>query len=166
LRAIADLWPFGEGHIDVPTKGKMLFLPQRPYMPVGTLREALSYPDVPTRFNTAAYEAALDMSRLAHLKTRLDETNNWAWLLSGGEQQRLSFARLFLQRPQYVFLDEATSALDEENELALYRTMLEFLPDMTLVSVSHHPQLRTFHQHNLHLEPNGTGSFRAVKSII
>jgi putative ATP-binding cassette transporter len=73
---------------------------------------------------------------------------------------------LFLQRPQYVFLDEATSALDEENELSLYRTMLEFLPEITLVSVSHHPQLRTFHQHNLHLEPNGTGGFRAVKSII
>ena len=166
LRAIADLWPFGEGRIDVPTKGKMLFLPQRPYMPVGTLREALSYPDAPTRFNTAAYETALEMSRLAHLSARLDEQNNWAWLLSGGEQQRLSFARLFLQRPQYVFLDEATSALDEENELSLYRTMLEFLPDMTLVSVSHHPQLRAFHQHNLHLESNGTGGFRAVKSII
>ena len=166
LRAIADLWPFGEGRIDVPTKGKMLFLPQRPYMPVGTLREALSYPDAPTRFNTAAYETALEMSRLAHLSARLDEQNNWAWLLSGGEQQRLSFARLFLQRPQYVFLDEATSALDEENELSLYRTMLEFLPDMTLVSVSHHPQLRAFHQHSLHLEPNGTGGFRAVKSII
>ena len=106
------------------------------------------------------------MSRLAHLSARLDEQNSWAWLLSGGEQQRLSFARLFLQRPQYVFLDEATSALDEENELSLYRTMLEFLPDMTLVSVSHHPQLRAFHQHNLHLESNGTGGFRAVKSII
>ena len=166
LRAIAGLWPFGEGRIDVPTKGKTLFLPQRPYMPVSTLREALSYPDAPTRFNTAGYETALEMSRLGHLSARLDEVNNWAWLLSGGEQQRLSFARLFLQRPQYVFLDEATSALDEENELSLYRTMLEFLPDITLVSVSHHPQLREFHQHCLHLESNGMGGYRAVKSVI
>ena len=152
LRAVAHLWPFGQGHIDVPSKGKMLFLPQKPYMPIGSLREALSYPDAPERFNEAAYETALEMAQLSHLKTRLDEHNNWSWLLSGGEQQRLSFARLFLQRPQYVFLDEATSALDEENEKTLYQTMLAFLPDMTLVSVSHHPQLTQFHHKRLHLE--------------
>ncbi len=166
LRAIADLWPFGEGRIDVPTKGKMLFLPQRPYMPVGSLREALAYPESPARYNDAAYETALEMSRLGHLSARLDEENNWAWLLSGGEQQRLSFARMFLQRPQYAFLDEATSALDEDNELALYRTMLEFIPELTLVSISHHAQLREFHQHNLHLEKNATGGFRPVKTVI
>ncbi len=166
LRAVAHLWPFGQGHIDVPSKGKMLFLPQKPYMPIGSLREALSYPDAPERFNEAAYETALEMAQLSHLKTRLDEHNNWSWLLSGGEQQRLSFARLFLQRPQYVFLDEATSALDEENEKTLYQTMLAFLPDMTLVSVSHHPQLTQFHHKRLHLEKDGAGSFKPIQSVI
>ena len=166
LRAVAHLWPFGQGHIDVPSKGKMLFLPQKPYMPIGSLREALSYPDAPERFNEAAYETALEMAQLSHLKTRLDEHNNWSWLLSGGEQQRLSFARLFLQRPQYVFLDEATSALDEENEKTLYQTMLAFLPDMTLVSVSHHPQLTQFHHKRLHLEQDGAGSFKPIQSVI
>ena len=166
LRAIAALWPFGQGHIDVPSKGKMLFLPQRPYMPVGSLREALSYPDAPDRFNDAAYETALDMAQLPHLKGRLAETNNWAWLLSGGEQQRLSFARLFLQRPQYVFLDEATSALDETNEKNLYQTMLSFLPEITLVSVSHHPQLTQFHQKRLHLEEDVAGGFKPIQSVI
>ena len=166
LRAVAHLWPFGQGHIDVPSKGKMLFLPQKPYMPIGSLREALSYPDAPERFNEAAYETALEMAQLSHLKTRLDEHNNWSWLLSGGEQQRLSFARLFLQRPQYVFLDEATSALEEENEKTLHQTMLAFLPDMTLVSVSHHPQLTQFHHKRLHLEQDGAGSFKPIQSVI
>ena len=166
LRAVAHLWPFGQGHIDVPSKGKMLFLPQKPYMPIGSLREALSYPDAPERFNDAAYETALEMAQLSHLAGRLDEHNNWSWLLSGGEQQRLSFARLFLQRPQYVFLDEATSALDEENEKTLYQTMLAFLPDMTLVSVSHHPQLTQFHHKRLHLEQDGAGSFKPIQSVI
>ena len=166
LRAVAHLWPFGQGHIDVPSKGKMLFLPQKPYMPIGSLREALSYPDAPERFNEAAYETALEMAQLSHLAGRLDEHNNWSWLLSGGEQQRLSFARLFLQRPQYVFLDEATSALDEENEKTLYQTMLAFLPDMTLVSVSHHPQLTQFHHKRLHLEQDGAGSFKPIQSVI
>ena len=166
LRAVAHLWPFGQGHIDVPSKGKMLFLPQKPYMPIGSLREALSYPDAPERFNDAAYETALEMAQLSHLAGRLDEHNNWSWLLSGGEQQRLSFARLFLQRPQYVFLDEATSALDEENEKTLYQTMLAFLPDMTLVSVSHHPQLTQFHHKRLHLERDGACSFKPIQSVI
>ena len=166
LRAVAHLWPFGQGHIDVPSKGKMLFLPQKPYMPIGSLREALSYPDAPERFNDAAYETALEMAQLSHLAGRLDEHNNWSWLLSGGEQQRLSFARLFLQRPQYVFLDEATSALDETNEKNLYQTMLSFLPEITLVSVSHHPQLTQFHQKRLHLEEDVAGGFKPIQSVI
>lgn len=167
LRAIASLWPFGQGHIDVPSKGKMLFLPQKPYMPIGSLREALAYPQDGSRYNDQAYETALDMAQLSHLKNRLAEENNWSWLLSGGEQQRLSFARLFLQRPQYVFLDEATSALDEDNEVKLYQTLLSFLPDITLVSVSHHPQLAPFHQKRLHLEVDTIhGGFKPVQSMI
>lgn len=161
LRAIAGMWPFGQGRIDVPNKGKMMFLPQRPYMPVATLREALSYPDVPERFNDEAYRTVLSMSRMEHLSERLDEHNHWAWLLSGGEQQRLSFARLFLHKPQYVLLDEATSALDEVNELLMYQTMLEHTPEVTLISVSHHPQLASFHPNHLHLVAEGQG-FRPI----
>lgn len=166
LRAIAGLWYFGRGHIDVPTRGKTVFLPQKPYMPIGTLREALAYPDAPECYNDAAYAHALELARLEHLKNRLDEINNWAWLLSGGEQQRVSFARLFLQRPSYAFLDEATSALDEVNEQALYQTLLEFLPDITLVSVSHHEALGKYHQRRLHLQADAGGGFRAVSSEI
>lgn len=162
LRAVAHLWPFGQGHIDAEQR-QMLFLPQTLYAN-HSLREALSHPDAPERFNDAAYETALEMAQLSHLAGRLDEHNNWSWLLSGGEQQRLSFARLFSQRPQYVFLDEA-SALDEENEKTLYQTMLAFLPDMTLVSVSHHPQLTQFHHKRLHLEKDGAGSFKPGFSL-
>ncbi|MFZ1891664.1 MAG: ABC transporter ATP-binding protein/permease [Formosimonas sp.] len=161
LRAIAALWPYGRGHIDVPQKSKIQFLPQRPYFPVATLRDALAYPAAADAYTDAAYETVLEMSQLKHLQTRLSETNNWLQVLSGGEQQRLAFARVFLQRPDYLFLDEATASLDLDNEHALYTTLVSFLPNLTLVSVSHHEQLKEFHNHALHLTPDELGGFKA-----
>ena len=166
LRAIAQLWPYGKGHIDVPAKAKMLFLPQRPYFPIATLREALSYPASSNAYNDAAYETVLEMSQLHHLKDRLNESANWGQILSGGEQQRLAFARVFLQRPEYLFLDEATSALDLENERSLYTTLLDFMPKVTLISVSHHAQLTQYHNHRLDLTADATAEMGGFKAKI
>ncbi|GHA78836.1 ABC transporter ATP-binding protein [Formosimonas limnophila] len=166
LRAVAALWPYGKGHIDVPSKGKIQFLPQRPYFPIASLREALAYPAPADMYQDAAYETVLEMCQLSHLKTRLSEENTWGQVLSGGEQQRLAFARVFLQRPDYLFLDEATASLDIENEKTLYATLLEFLPNITLVSVSHHEQLKTYHTHALHLSADALGGFKAKTQTI
>lgn len=166
LRAIAQLWFYGKGHIDVPTMGKTQFLPQRPYFPIASLRDALAYPLAGDAFKDAAFESVLEMSQLAHLKPRLSESSNWGQILSGGEQQRLAFARVFLVRPDYLFLDEATSALDEANETALYATLLESLPKLTLVSISHHPQLAQYHNHALTLVADPIGGFKAKTTVI
>lgn len=161
LRAIAALWPYGRGQIDVPAKAKVQFLPQRPYFPIASLRDALAYPLNADAYKDAAYEAVLEMAQLEHLKERLSETTNWGQILSGGEQQRLAFARVFLQRPDYLFLDEATASLDIANETALYATLLEFLPNLTLVSISHHEQLKAYHNHGLNLSADELGGFKA-----
>ena len=166
LRAIAQLWPYGKGHIDVPAKAKVLFLPQRPYFPIATLREALSYPATGDAYKDAAYETVLEMSQLHHLKDRLSESANWGQILSGGEQQRLAFARVFLQRPEYLFLDEATSALDLDNERSLYATLLEFMPKVTLISVSHHTQLTQYHNQSLDLTADTAGGMGGFKAKI
>jgi vitamin B12/bleomycin/antimicrobial peptide transport system ATP-binding/permease protein len=143
LRAIAGLWPFGHGHIRL-AEGSVLFLPQRPYLPLGTLADALKYPGTiqPDRETMAE---ALRTVGLGHFVDHLDEDGNWAQRLSGGEQQRLGFARVLLMRPEIVFLDEATSALDEASETALYRLLREAEWRPTIVSVGHHRSLMRFH---------------------
>jgi putative ATP-binding cassette transporter len=145
LRAIAGLWPFGRGSIRVGG-GRALFLPQRPYLPLGTLADALAYPGLATAHDRAELEATLRAVGLAYLVDRLDEDGNWAQRLSGGEQQRLGFARVLLARPEIVFLDEATSALDEAAEAALYRLLREAEWQPTIVSVGHHATLKRFHE--------------------
>jgi vitamin B12/bleomycin/antimicrobial peptide transport system ATP-binding/permease protein len=143
LRAIAGLWPFGRGRIRL-AEGTVLFLPQHPYLPLGTLADALKYPGNvwPDRETMAN---ALRTVGLARLVEHLDEDGNWAQRLSGGEQQRLGFARVLLLRPSIVFLDEATSALDEPGEDALYRLLREADWHPTIVSVGHHRSLKRFH---------------------
>jgi putative ATP-binding cassette transporter len=147
LRAIAGIWPFGRGEISIG-EGATLFLPQRPYLPLGTLVRALSYPNgekscVPApRFAALLAEVGLD-----GLAEELNTVDNWSQRLSVGEQQRLAFARILLARPAFLFLDEATSALDEPSEARLYR-MLRAAPwRPTLVSVGHRSTLRSFHDH-------------------
>jgi putative ATP-binding cassette transporter len=144
LRAIAGLWPFGRGRIRVGD-GRCLFLPQRPYLPLGTLADALVYPRAAGELPRESLVDALRAVGLPGLADRLDEEANWAQRLSIGEQQRLAFARVLLVRPEIVFLDEATSALDEAAEISLYRLLREAPWRPTIVSVGHHGTLRRFH---------------------
>jgi putative ATP-binding cassette transporter len=144
LRAIAGLWPFGRGRIRVGD-GRCLFLPQRPYLPLGTLADALVYPRAAAELPRESLAEALRAVGLPDLVDRLEEEANWAQRLSIGEQQRLAFARVLLVRPEIVFLDEATSALDEAAEVYLYRLLREAPWRPTIVSVGHHGTLRRFH---------------------
>ena len=144
LRAIAGLWPFGRGHIRV-ADGRALFLPQRPYLPLGTLADALVYPRAAAELPRARLVEALCAVGLPQLGERLDEEGNWAQRLSIGEQQRVAFARVLLARPEIVFLDEATSALDEAAEMSLYRLLREAPWRPTIVSIGHHGTLQRVH---------------------
>ena len=144
LRAIAGLWPFGRGRIRV-TDGRVLFLPQRPYLPLGTLADALAYPHAATELPRERLVEALRAVGLPQLVDRLDEEGNWAQRLSIGEQQRVAFARVLLARPEIVFLDEATSALDEAAEMSLYRLLRDAPWRPTIVSIGHNTSLQRFH---------------------
>jgi len=144
LRAIAGIWPFGRGKVRLDAR-RAFFLPQKPYIPLGSLRDALTYPDAGTGIERDRLIAVLDQVGLGYLAPDLDKINNWAQRLSGGEQERLAFARVLLAEPAIIFLDEATAALDEDSEAALYR-MLRNLPwHPTIVSVGHRSTLRGFH---------------------
>jgi putative ATP-binding cassette transporter len=144
MRAIAGLWPFGRGRIRV-TDGRCLFLPQRPYLPLGILADALVYPHSARELPRDSLVEALRAVGLPQLVDHLDEEANWAQRLSIGEQQRLAFARVLLARPEVVFLDEATSALDEPAEMSLYRVLRDASWRPTIVSVGHHGNLRRVH---------------------
>jgi vitamin B12/bleomycin/antimicrobial peptide transport system ATP-binding/permease protein len=144
LRALSGLWPFGRGRIRL-ADARALFLPQRPYLPLGTLADALVYPHAAAEAPRAQLAEALRAVGLPRLVDRLDEEANWAQRLSIGEQQRLAFARVLLAQPEIVFLDEATSALDEAAETALYRLLRDAPWRPTIVSVGHHGSLRRYH---------------------
>jgi putative ATP-binding cassette transporter len=153
FRALAGIWPFGAGTVAIPEGRRVLFLPQRPYLPIAPLREALSYPDRPEGHTDTELRQALVDSRLPHLLDRLDEQANWSLELSGGEQQRIGFARVFLYRPDWLFLDEATSALDEDTEQALYALVRNRFPGITLISIAHREAVAKFHRRRLTLRP-------------
>lgn len=153
FRVLAGLWPFGRGVVQIPKDAKALFLPQRPYIPIGTLAEALCYPAKPETYTRQELGEALTACELGHFTDRLDETANWALLMSPGEQQRLSFARAILIRPDWLFLDEASSALDEATEARLYGLLGERLPNVTMVSIAHKPSVLPFHDLRLALDP-------------
>jgi len=153
FRALAGIWPFGRGIVRVPREAHPLFLPQKPYLPLGSLRTAVSYPAQPRP--DAEIVAALRLVGLPHLGGRLDEEHNWSLQLSPGEQQRLAIARALLLRPDWLFLDEATSALDETAEEMLYRTLKRQLPETTLVSIGHRTSLARFHDRHLAIVRDG-----------
>jgi len=157
FRAIAGIWPFGAGEIRLPRGGRILFLPQKPYLPIGTLREVVSYPTPPDGIDDTVLREALDAVGLPALTARLGEHAHWALALSPGEQQRIAFARALVQKPEWLFLDEATSALDEETEARLYALLRERLPGTAVVSVGHRNTLRAFHGRRLVVTPNGAG---------
>ncbi|HMH75129.1 MAG TPA: ABC transporter ATP-binding protein/permease [Candidatus Udaeobacter sp.] len=158
FRAIAGIWPFGTGQISLPRDGRVLFLPQKPYLPIGTLREVVSYPTPPGGIDDSALREALDAVGLSALTGRLGEHAHWALALSPGEQQRIAFARALVQKPAWLFLDEATSALDEESEVRLYTLLRARLPGVTVVSVGHRSTLRPFHARSLVVTPHGAGA--------
>lgn len=153
FRALAGIWPFGHGRITLPTDARILFLPQRPYLPLGTLANVLCYPDAAADYPHESMTEALAACRLPHLADRLNESGNWAMALSPGEQQRIAFARALLYRPDWLFLDEATSALDAATEADLYALLKERLPEATLVGIAHKPGLARFHDRRLVIDP-------------
>lgn len=165
FRVLAGIWPFGRGRITLPRDARVLFLPQRPYLPLGTLREALSYPDSPDEHSKEKIMDALGACRLSHLERQIDESGNWSLSLSPGEQQRVAFARALLYRPDWLFLDEASSALDEATETEVYRTLKERLPDTTLISIAHKPGVLRFHESRVNIHPlSGKVSFEEQRA--
>ena len=158
FRAIAGIWPFGRGRITMPAGDRVLFLPQKPYLPLGTIREIVSYPTPPAGLTDATLREALEAVGLPQLGDKLDESANWALRLSPGEQQRIAFARALVQKPDWLFLDEATSAVDEASEGPLYALLRERLPGATVISVGHRSTLRPFHARRLVIRPNGPGT--------
>lgn len=161
FRAIAGLWSWGEGEIRVPCREASMFMPQRPYLPLGTLASALCYPAAPDAFARESLEEALRRCRLPHLVARLGEPARWDRVLSLGEQQRVAFARLLLHRPRWVFMDEATSALDEANQAAMFALLREALPGAAVVSIGHRPGLDRHHDREL-VVTAGPGGARLV----
>ena len=151
FRAIAGIWPFGRGQVHQPS-GRCLFLPQRPYIPLGSLRHIVCYPTPPGAHTHEEIGQALRDAGLPQLVDHLDADEPWAQRLSGGEQQRLALARALLAKPDWLFLDAATASLEPEAEAQLYRTLKERLPHTTIVSIAHQPSVAAFHDRHLVLE--------------
>lgn len=158
LRAVAGLWPYRTGAVVIADNTQMLFVPQQSYMPIGTLKAALCYPDIEARFDDASCARVLEQCGLAALLPALQQPDHWGRRLSPGEQQRVGFARVLLQRPQVVFLDESTSALDLDTERRLYRVLIEQLPQTAILSVAHRESLADFHPRTLTLEADAAAT--------
>lgn len=159
FRAVSGIWPFGEGQVSRPEGASIMLLPQRPYIPVGTLRGAVAYPSTEDVYSDAAMIAALEAAKLAHLAGQLDEDRAWAQTLSLGEQQRLAIARALLAQPAWLLLDEATAAMDEPTEAEIYRMLASELPGTTVVSIGHRSTLIAFHTRQIAMRPTGDGLF-------
>ncbi len=159
FRAISGIWPFGDGNVVAPEGVSLLLLPQRPYIPMGPLRAAVSYPAAPDNFSDDAIRAALVRAQLPDYVSKLDDEDNWSQRLSGGEQQRIAIARALLAKPDWLFLDEATAALDEATEARIYRALHEALPETTIISIGHRASLTAFHQRQIAMQPGNNGIF-------
>lgn len=157
LRAIAGLWPFQQGRIRLPGGARVMFVPQKSYLPDGPLEEVLAYPEPVRQGDRARFAQALQDCRLPHLVPRLAEAGRWSHQLSPGEQQRLAFAQVLLLRPDVLFMDEATSALDNDTEAHLMTLLNERLPACAVVSVAHRTTLDAFHGHRLELQAPDRG---------
>ena len=163
VRAIAGLWPWGSGSIEVKKEAKMFLLPQRPYVPLGTLRRAATYPEAPESRTAEEVADAFKRVGLEHLVDKIDREGPWDQTLSGGEKQRLAFARILLHHPDIVVLDEATAALDPQSQIKLMKLLVE-RPRLTLVSVGHRPELEAFHTRKIVLARRAGGA-RLVRDV-
>lgn len=160
LRVIAGIWPFVSGEVFFPQHQRILFLPQTPYMPIGTLAEAMIFPNQTSPHLQSQLEAILHECQLDKFIPRLHEVARWSEQLSPGEQQRIAFARLLLQKPDWVFMDESTSMLDVASEKYLYELVRKQLPNCSIVSVGHRPTLDAFHDHVVDM-----GKYRTAAAV-
>ena len=163
LRAIAGIWPYGTGEISLPTGWRTMFLPQRPYLPLGSLRRAIYYPQPVLENTDDNLTGLLERFGLQNLAGQLDAVDDWSRILSLGEQQRLAFIRILLLRPDIVFLDESTSALDEPREAQAYEILHQMLPQMAVVSVGHRSSLLNCHDKQLVLAGDGYWKLQDIK---
>ena len=157
FKVVAGLWPWGEGRVELPSGATIFFMPQRPYLPDGSLRGVVSYPSAPSRFELAAIGAVLQRTGLGHLIPRLDEAGNWEETLTVAERQRLGFARLLLHRPNWIFLQEATDALDQAGEGEMMQLLQQEFRSATILTLGHHASLEAYHQRTLTLTPPSSG---------
>ena len=152
FRALVGLWPIGEGRVALPASGDVLVMPQKPYFPLGTLRQAITYPIPAGDVDEAAVRTAMAAVGLGHLQPRLDQEADWPVMLSGGEQQRAGFARALLRRPAVLMLDEPTSTLDDAAAAELYRTLIAWLPEAIILTIDRRGELAEFHPRRIELK--------------
>ena len=155
-------YPLGIRTLELPQGSRVLFLPQRPYLPLGTLRRAIWYP-LSAQGSEERLTLVLRMVGMEKVISQLDVTDDWSRILSLGEQQRIAFARVLLVKPQWVFLDEATSALDEPREQAMYELLRRELPETSVISVGHRSTLFAQHERELHLTGDGGWKLRPIE---
>lgn len=165
VRALAGLWPWGSGRILLPRDAHIVFIPQKPYIPLGTLRQALLYSISDKEITEDMIQGAMRRCGLGYLIRHLDEERRWDQTLSGGERQRIAFARLLLQRPQIIIMDEATSALDEESQVSMLRLFNEDLAFATVISVGHRSGMEDFHDKKLLLERRPAGAHMTSRKL-
>ena len=162
FRVLSGIWPFGEGEVVLPKGKKVIVLPQKPYFPIGTLADAITYPEPSGTYSREEMVKALQLVGMADYAARLDEEGHWNMMCSGGEQQRLAIARALLFKPDYMFFDEATASMDEPSEMELYTMLNEEAKDATIISIGHRSSLAQFHNRTLFAEkePDGHYLFR------
>lgn len=151
FRTLAGIWPFASGTVMRPEQASVLFLPQKPYLTLGSLRQQLSYPAPASSFTDQQLVVTLRACGLDKFTERLHETEHWSHVLSGGEQQRIAICRALLQKPDWLFLDESTSAVDEATEAMLYHTLQQQLPSTTIISIGHRTSLEKLHHKTINL---------------
>ncbi len=162
FKVVAGIWPWGTGTVQLPGSGRVFFMPQRPYLPIEPLRDALCYPAAPGEFDDALLQVCLQRVGLGHLGDRLSDSQNWEQNLTAGEQQRLGFARLLLTRPSWIFIQEATDALDPVGEKEMMRLLQQDFPQATVLTVGYHGALAPYHSRMLTFEKGPDGHIRAV----
>jgi putative ATP-binding cassette transporter len=165
LRALAGIWPYVKGTLEIPEESKLMFIPQRPYLPLGTLKESLLYPGTESRTDEELKQLMEDCC-IGYLYEKLYLEADWSHVLSVGEQQRLAFVRALIYKPVWLFLDEASSALDEETEAKVYTLLMEEAQQTTLVSVGHRSTLNKYHQKVLYLDKETHSLYWQEKTLL